>query len=115
MVLSDLYDRQGFTQALDLLLGRGHQVRLLHLVEADEGEPPWLGDVELVDVEQGSAVQGTITERVAARYRELYGAFCHSVAAYCASRGILYRQIANNSAEDELMLWALSGYETSSA
>lgn len=104
VVLSDLYDRQGFRRGLDTLLHHGYEPRVVQIVDPCEADARTLGDVELFDVESGTGRQITITERAAARYRTLYADFCASVRRYCAERHIVCLQLACDAPEEETLL-----------
>jgi len=111
VVISDLYDREGFARAFDLLRHRGYEPRLVHVYEPREADPGLLGDAELVDVETGAGDRVTITERAARRYRQLFEQFRSSVRQYCAKHAMACMQIASDTPEDEVLLKVLSGRE----
>ncbi len=102
VVISDLYDPDGFERALDLLRFYGYDPRLVHLVDPDDAEPRLLGDVELIDVESQTGTNVTVSERTVRRYRVLAAEFQASVRDYCRRRGIVYMPIPCDMAEDEV-------------
>lgn len=108
-VISDLYDREGFKPGLEVLRHRGYEPRLVQIHGPREAEPDLLGDLELVDVEAGTARPVTITERTARRYRELFAEFHESVRGYCARHGIACVQLASDTPADEMALRVLGG------
>ena len=50
IVISDLYDAEGFQRGCDLLRFYGYDPRLVQIVDPADGDSSLLGDVELVDV-----------------------------------------------------------------
>jgi uncharacterized protein (DUF58 family) len=83
VVISDLYDPNGFREGLDVLRLSGYEPRLVHLYDPAEAQAGLLGDVELCDVEGGAVRTATITQRTAARYRQLVEEFRAEVRTYC--------------------------------
>ena len=104
VVISDLYDPDGFQRGLDLLRFHGYEPRLVHLVDPADSEPQFLGDMELVDIESRTVVSGTITERTMRRYRHLVAEFHASIREYCGRQSIAYMPIACDTPEDEVYL-----------
>jgi uncharacterized protein (DUF58 family) len=109
VVISDLYDADGYQRGFDLLRFYGYDPRLVHLVDPGDAQPDldMLGDVELIDVESGTGRSATITERTVRRYRTLVAEFHVSVREYCRRRGIVYMPIPCDMAEDDVFLRVL--------
>ena len=103
LVLSDFYDRGGFAPALGLLRYHGYEPRAVQIFDPREAEPAAAGDVELVDVETGTARQVTITERMAARYRVLFAEFRDGLREYCTRRGIAHLAVNATRPEEEIL------------
>ncbi len=107
IVISDLYDRAGFSGGLDVLRYHGYQPRVVHIHDPADAAPTLLGDMELVDVETDVGRQVTITERMLGRYRRLHAQFHGSIGKYCARSGIRCLQIATDTPQDEAFLRVL--------
>jgi len=107
VVISDLYDRNGFGRCFDILRHRGYEPRLVQIHETAEIEPGLLGDIELLDVESRAVRRVTVTERAVRRYHELVAEFRRSVCDYCRRNTIDYMQIASDAVEDEVLLSVL--------
>ena len=104
LVSSDFYDRGGFAPALDLLRYHGYEPRAVQIFDPREAEPAAAGDVELVDVETGTARQVTITERMAARYRVLFAEFRDGLRpSIAARRGIAHLAVDATRPEEEIL------------
>jgi len=87
IVVSDLFDPEGYESALNILRYHGYEVHVLHIYDRSEADPGLLGDVELEDVESGERVKRTITERDLRKYREVFTSFLESVRTYCRGFG----------------------------
>jgi hypothetical protein len=107
VVLSDLYDPEGFHRGLDLLRYSGYEPRLVHLVDPEDARTDLLGDLELVDAESQSAREVTVTGRAARRYRALVAEFHGRVADYARRCGMAWMRFPCDMAEDEVLLRAL--------
>ena len=102
IIISDLYDADGFQRGFDLLQFHGYEPRLVHLIDPSDAKPALLGDVELIDVESQAGANVTITERTVERYRTLLSGFQDSVREYCRRRGIVCMPIPCDMHEDEV-------------
>ncbi len=107
VVISDLYDPNGFQRGFDLLRFHGYDPRLVHLVDPSDAASALLGDVDLIDVESQTGMKVTITERTVRRYLALVAEFHNAVREYCRRRGIVYMPIPCDMAEDEVFLRVL--------
>ncbi len=104
IVLSDLFDPQGFQSALDRLRHRRYDCHVVQLYDAAEADPAILGDVELVDVETDSVRKVTVTERNLRAYRDLFGAHQKSVREYCRNYALGCTQSEAKVRFDDLVL-----------
>ena len=104
IVISDLYDQQGFRQGIDLLRHRRFEPHLIQLHTADEANPAWLGDVELEDVETGDRRKITITERKLRQYKKLFADFLTSIDNYCRMYSLSCTRTTTDLPFDELIL-----------
>jgi hypothetical protein len=98
LIISDLFSPSGYQQGIDALLSRRQDVVLVHLLSADEMDPPadLLGEWRLQDSESFAPVEATITPAVLKAYRRLLKAFSSEVAEFCRRRGIVYLQLRSD-------------------
>ena len=87
MVISDLYDPRGFRRGLDILRRCEFQLHVVQMIEPEEADPGWLGEVELVHLEPAGSQHVVMDQRRAARYRRLFEEYCRSVRRYCHDYG----------------------------
>src|SRR5438270_3100959 len=84
VIVSDLYDPNGFERGLDLLRHRKYEPHVVQLYDRYEKDPPdMLGDVEMWDVESGAARKVTVTEKNLRQYRRLFDEYQERVQTYC--------------------------------
>jgi uncharacterized protein (DUF58 family) len=102
VVISDLYDSEGYQRGLELLRFHGYDPRLVQIVDLADGDTALLGDVELLDIESQTAARATITERTVRRYRQLLAEFHEAVAGYCRRKGIFCLTFACHTPENEV-------------
>lgn len=109
VVVSDLYDRDGFRRGFDILRSRGYEPRLVQIIDPTEAEPAILGDTEFFDVEAATCRRVTVTERAVVRYMEIYRVFLDSVRDYCSRCAIPCMQIRTDTPEESVLLEILGG------
>ena len=88
LVLSDLYDPDGFNKGLDILRHHKYEPNVIQFHTQEEANPRMLGDVELLDVESSDLRKMTITEKQLRRYREVFTQFQTSLRQYCSNYGM---------------------------
>jgi uncharacterized protein (DUF58 family) len=105
VVLSDLFDLNGFERGLDLLRHRRYELHLVQTYDRYEREPPdMLGDVEMWDVESGASRKVTVTERNLRQYRQLFDGFQERVQGYCSRYGCGCTRTSTEIPFDQLIL-----------
>ncbi len=105
VVVSDLYDPNGFERGLDLLRHRRYEPHVVQVFDTYEKDPPdLLGDVEMWDVESGSARKVTVTEKNLRQYRHLFEEYQTRVQSYCNRHSLGCTRTATDIPFDELIL-----------
>lgn len=102
VVISDLYDIEGWSRGLELLQFHGYDPQLVQIVDPADIETALLGDVEIVDAESQTGIRATVTERTVRRYKQLLAEFHESVRDYCRRKGIFHVIVACDTGEDEV-------------
>jgi uncharacterized protein (DUF58 family) len=92
LFLSDFLDRAGFEKGLRWLAIRGRtaEVFAFHVLSPEEIEPDVAGDLRLVDVEDGGAVDVSISAPLLRTYRQTVERFQAEIRDYCSKRGMCY-------------------------
>jgi uncharacterized protein (DUF58 family) len=104
VVISDLFDPNGFEGGLDLLRHHRYEPHVVQIYDRRDAQPDVKGDVELVDSETGAIQKVTITERNLRQYDRIFGEFLESVRKYCNTYGIGATRSMTDIPFDELLL-----------
>jgi uncharacterized protein (DUF58 family) len=104
LVVSDLFDPEGFQRAIDLLRHRRYEPHLIQICDRLEADPAELGDMELEDVETGQRRIVTLTETHRRRYQRVFREFLDSIEAYCLRYGLGCTRTTTDIPFDELLL-----------
>jgi uncharacterized protein (DUF58 family) len=104
VIVSDLFDPNGFERGLDLLRHHRYEPHLVQIYDRRDAHPDMKGDVELVDSETGAIQNVTITERNLRRYDRIFQEFLESVRKYCNTYGIGGTRSMTDIPFDELLL-----------
>jgi len=107
IVISDLFSPDGYADGLTALLGRGHEIALIHVLAPDEVNPPLAGDLRLVDVETAAGQDVSIDGTMRDLYRRRLEAWRESILAYCAARGVHYVPVETSVPWEEVILYQL--------
>lgn len=102
--ISDLMDRDGAEAALRAISARRHEAVVLHLLSDEEWDPDLRGDLRLIDAEDGSATEISVTPELLRRYRDRVRAWSAELEQFCGRRGMTYlRLVGEASAEDAVL------------
>lgn len=104
VVVSDLFDPNGYERGLDLLRYRNYELHAVQLHDRLEAEPSLLGELELVDIESDHGQKVTITENALKKYRKLFADFQESLKKYGRKYGVGLTQTLCDVPFDELIL-----------
>ncbi len=86
VVISDFFDENGVDEVIKSLSNCRHNLMLVQLTKASDALPDHVGDVRLVDCENGEAVELSITSDVLKAYQRVYGAFNKKLGDFVSSR-----------------------------
>lgn len=104
LVISDLFDADGFRRSVDLLRHRRFEPHVVQIHTPAEADPALLGDVELFDVESNESRKVTVTERKQRQYRELFQTFLQDVEVYCRTYGLSHTRATADIPYDQVLL-----------
>jgi uncharacterized protein (DUF58 family) len=86
VLISDLYTPEGIRSILHELQGRGHEVRVLHLLSPDELDPVLSGELRLLDCESGAAVEASLDGTLRNLYRRRLQEWRSQLQTECRQR-----------------------------
>ncbi|MGP0064050.1 MAG: DUF58 domain-containing protein [Isosphaeraceae bacterium] len=104
VVISDFLDKKGYQEALRYLLARNMDIYVVHVLSQEEVNPELVGDLRLVDAEDGEAAEITISAPLLKRYKNSLNAFVGGLKEWCTNRGITYIFTTNQNPFDKLIL-----------
>ncbi|MBX3398517.1 MAG: DUF58 domain-containing protein [Gemmataceae bacterium] len=90
VVLSDFLDKGGYEEGFRYLLARNLDIYAVQILDSEEIEPTFAGDLKLTDAEDGDEAEVTISAPLLKRYKETLDAFRGGLATFCNRRGMSY-------------------------
>ncbi len=90
VLVSDLFEKEGYQAGLRMLAARGMDVYVIHTLAPEDLEPDLDGDLRLIDCEDGDVAEITANPMVLERYRQTVAAFLAEVQQFCTRRGMAY-------------------------
>lgn len=104
VVVSDFLDKRGYQEALRYLLARNMDIYVVHILSQEEVNPELVGDLRLVDAEDGDFAEITMSAPLLKRYKDTLNAFVGGIKEWCTTRGITYIFTTNQFPFDKLIL-----------
>lgn len=104
LILSDLFDQDGFRAGVDRLRHRRFEPHVIQLYTQQEARPQLLGDVELEDIESAALRKVTITERKLRQYERLFEEFIENVQGYCRTYGLSHTRATTDIPFDAVLM-----------
>lgn len=104
VVISDLLDPRGYEDAL--LRARHHRMQtfVIHVLAEEELAPRLSGELRLVDVETGRAVDVTVDADALRAYGEARDAYLEGIQRFCFRHGIDYLRTTSTVPVESLVL-----------
>ena len=107
VVVSDLFDPEGWRAAVEELARQKYQVLVIHVLDESEIEPRLVGDVALVDAEGGRERRLFVDAELARRFQEELASYFREIETACANLGVDYLRTTTRVPFDELVLKSL--------
>nr|MCU0480977.1 DUF58 domain-containing protein [Anaerolineae bacterium] len=104
-VFTDMFSPTGYVDGLNVLLGKGHEVVLVHLLSPEDLTPPLAGDLRLIDVETGITQEVSLDSTLRAAYIRRVQAWQDEIRAECSKRGVHYVFISTDTALERVLLY----------
>ena len=103
VLISDLMDKSGYEQALKFLVAQNMDVYVIHVLSQEEIDPEILGDLKLVDCEDGDVAEISVSQRLIDKYRATLATFIEQARDFCSKRGIVYTMTSTERSVDRLV------------
>jgi uncharacterized protein (DUF58 family) len=107
IILSDFLDEAGCEKPLQYLADFGHELLLVHLWAAEDREPPWEGDLELVDAETGGRLERSLDAQARSRYTAAFDAFSQNLRRIALRNGGRYAGLDTSMSLEEAIFGPL--------
>jgi uncharacterized protein (DUF58 family) len=107
ILVSDLYDPDGWAAALDLLRYHKFEPFTIHVFDQREARPDFKGDLELLDCETGAAKTVTVSPAIAAAFAAEHERYLQAIERFCTQRAMPYFRAPTAVPFDELVLQVL--------
>ena len=104
IVISDVFSPSGYLDGVNALLGRGHEVALIHTLAPEELAPPLAGDLRLIDVETGQPQEVTVDAAMRDLYDRRLAAWLDGIRADLTRRGAHYALADTGTPWEKLVL-----------
>jgi uncharacterized protein (DUF58 family) len=105
IVISDLYDPEGFARGINAIRYQRFEPMVIHVVDPREADPGARGDLTLYDVETGESREVTLTDGMVQQYRNAHAAWRKEIDDFCKTRQVPYIAADVTGAFDEQVLY----------
>jgi uncharacterized protein (DUF58 family) len=107
LLLSDMFSPAGYEDGVTALMGRGHEVGVIHILSPNEVEPELAGDLRLVDSETGEGRDVTVDGAMRDLYARRLARWREEMAAHLLGRGGHYVSVETSTPWERVVLFAL--------
>jgi uncharacterized protein (DUF58 family) len=104
LILSDFFDKGGFETGMKYLLAKHRDIYAIQILSPEEVDPTLMGDLRLIDIEDGDAAEVTVSRPLINRYKQNLEAYCQSIRDYCSKRGVNYMLTSTDVDFEQLVL-----------
>ncbi|MBN2712097.1 MAG: DUF58 domain-containing protein [Planctomycetes bacterium] len=102
--ISDFLDPEGYEEGIKKITGAGADTYVIHVLSPEEINPELQGDLRLVDAEDGSFQEITVSKPLLSQYQETLKNFCGGIKDSCVRRGANYIFSSTEVPFDQLVL-----------
>ena len=109
IVVSDFLFPEGYQSGLKTLAARGFETTCIQLLAREELEPTLRGDLKLVDAEDGSIREVTVSASLLKTYKANLDSYTSELRAFCLRYGMNYVLVGNDTPVEEVVGRMLRG------
>ncbi|HYP05384.1 MAG TPA: DUF58 domain-containing protein [Bryobacteraceae bacterium] len=103
VVISDFLDEQDPERPLQYIADLGHELMLIHIWAPEDREPPWSGELELIDAESGAHLEMEANEETRVAYTRAFDDYARRLQTLALRTGGRYVGLpVNTSVEDAI-------------
>lgn len=107
VIVSDFMDAEDVEKPLQSLADYGHELMLVHVWAPEDREPPWEGELDLVDAESGAKLEVAFDGEARRRYREAFDAYARRLQNVANRTGGRYVSLSTDMALEEALFGPL--------
>lgn len=107
VLISDLFDPQGWRAGLEQLAQQKHQLLVIHILDEGELQIEALGDVSLADVESGRERRLFLDPELTRRFREEIESYFAEIESFCLGRKMDYLRTTTTTPFEDFVLLTL--------
>lgn len=107
IVISDFLEDDGCEKSLQYLADFGHELVLIQVWSDEDRQPPWTGELELVDAESALHVKMQIDDEARERYTAAFDAYAGALQKIAVSNSGRYLGVAASTALEDVIFGAL--------
>jgi len=107
VLVSDLFDPDGWRAALEELMGKRHQLLVIHVLDDGELDIAPRGDLSLYDVESERERRLFLDSELLQRFQRELENYCKEIESFCHSRRIDYLRTTTSVPFEDFVLLAL--------
>lgn len=104
ILISDMFSPSGYEGGLNALGARGYELAVAHTLAPDELDPPFAGDLRLIDAETQTPQDITLTPSLRGLYARRLAAWQEEIGAFCRAREANYIAVVTEDAPEEVIL-----------
>jgi uncharacterized protein (DUF58 family) len=101
VVVSDFLDENDAEKPLQYIADLGHELLLVHIFAPEDREPPWTGELDLVDAETGARLEIDANEETRRAYTQAFDEFARRLQALAMRTGGRYVALPTNTTVEE--------------
>ncbi|RYX86736.1 DUF58 domain-containing protein [bacterium] len=109
IVVSDFLFPEGYEKGLKTLAARGFETTVIQLLAREELEPTLTGDLKLVDAEDGSIREISVTASLLKAYKANLENYTANLRSFCLRYGMNYVLIGNDTPVEDTIGRMLRG------
>jgi uncharacterized protein (DUF58 family) len=109
LVVSDFLFPDGFETGLKTLAARGFETTVIQLLAREELEPTLTGDLKLVDAEDASIKEISVTASLLKSYKAHLDAYTADLRGFCLRYGMNYALVGNDTPIEDVVGKMLRG------
>ena len=104
IVISDLFDSDGYADGLNALGSSRLDVNVLHTLSPEEIDPEIAGDLRLRDIESAATQDVSLDDAALSQYRQRLTAWTGEIAEFCHRRGGKYHVVDTSESLEKIVL-----------